>query len=254
MMCGVPQGSILGPMLFLVYVNDISSVIKNCKYQLYADDTVIYSTNQNLNVGTEVVEQDLNRFVSWCKGNALTVNIKKSKHVIFGLKSQTRKIHNHVMSMDQMRLERVSSYKYLGVQLDMNLNFHKYLQDCIQRASYKIYMLSKIRYYIDFETAITLYKTMILPIFEYGDIAYDLADMKSLDNLQTLQNRALEICVNSNVYIPILRLLQLCKFAKLKVQRIAHLRMFMFKQRDNEFIVNRRNVLTRAHDAPLFVT
>ena len=252
--CGVPQGSILGPMLFLVYVNDISSVIKKCKYQLYADDTVIYLTGQTLDECTESVEPDLNRFVSWCKGNALTVNTKKSKYVTFGLKSQTRKIRNHILLMDKVRLERVASYKYLGVQLDMNLNFHKYLQDCIQRTSFKIYMLSKIRNYVDFNSAITIYKTMILPVLEYGDIAYDMADKKSLGKLQTLQNRALRICVNRNVHVPTIRLHQLCKIAKLEVRRIAHLRMFMFNQRENELIVNRRNVFTRAHDAPLFIT
>ena len=115
-------------------------------------------------------------------------------------------------------------------------------------------MLAKIRYYIDFDSALTIYKTMILPIFEYGDIAYDQADIKSLDKLQTLQNRALRICVNSNVHIPRVRLHQECKKAKLKVRRIAHLRMFMYKQCENELILNIRPVNTRAHHAPLFNT
>ena len=132
--------------------------------------------------------------------------------------------------MNNIILDKVSSYKYLGIQLDANLNFHKYLQDCIQRATYKIHMLAKIRSYIDFNSALTIYKTMILPIFEYGDIAYDQADIKSLDKLQTLQNRALRICINRNVHISRIRLHQECNIANMKVRRIVHLRMFMFKQ------------------------
>ena len=220
--CGVPQGSILGPMLFLIYVNDLSSVVKKCKYQLYADDTVIYNVSNDINISAQEVQQDLDRFIKWCTGNALTINIKKSKYVCYGLKSQTRKIQNHSLFMNGIKLDKVSSYKYLGIQLDMNLTFHKYLQDCIQRASYKIYIVAKIRYYIDINTALTIYKTMILPIFEYGDIAYDLADRKSLDKLQTLQNRALRICVNSDVHLSRIRLHQDCKISKLDVRRIAH--------------------------------
>ena len=199
--CGVPQGSILGPMLFLIYVNDLSNVIENCKYQLYADDTVIYFTGSDLNVSTKILEKDLKNFTEWCKSNALTINTSKSKYVCFGMKSKTRKIQNHSLFMNNNRLDKVSSYKYLGIQLDSNLNFHKYLQDCIQRATYKIHMLAKIRSYIDFDSAITIYKTMILPIFEYGDMAYDQADYKSLEKIQTLQNRALRICINRNVHI-----------------------------------------------------
>ena len=250
--CGVPQGSILGPLLFLIYVNDISSVIRNCKYQLYADDTVIYHTCMNENDSKINLERNLDNFAAWCNGNALTVNIKKSKYVLYGLKSQTRKITEHSLLMNRTKLDRVSSYNYLGVHLDMNLNFHKYLQGCIQRATHKIYMLSKIRRYIDVNTATTIYKTMILPVMEYGDVVYENSDLKLLDKLQILQNRALRICLNRQVHIPVILLHQECKIAKLKARRIAHLRMFMFKQKHNEMIVNRREVFTRAHDALLF--
>ena len=136
----------------------------------------------------------------------------------------------------------------------MNLNFHKYLQGCIQRITHETYMLSKIRRYIDFNTAITIYKTMILPVLEYGDVAYDNTDTNLLKKLQVLQNRALRICLNRQEHIPTVILHRECKIAKLESRRIAHLRMFMFKQLNNELIVNRRNVFTRAHDAPLFIT
>ena len=182
------------------------------------------------------------------------MNVKKSKYVIYGLKSQTRKIVNHFLFMENTKLEKVSSYNYLGVHLDMNLTFHKYLQGCIQRATHKIYMLSKIRQYIDLNTAITIYKTMILPVMEYGDVAYDNSDAKLLDKLQIIQNRALRICLNRNEDVPVILLHRNCNIAKLAVRRIAHLRMFMFKQKHNEMIVNRRDVYTRAHDALLFTT
>ena len=100
--------------------------------------------------------------------------------------------------------------------------------------------------------SVTIYKTMILPVMEYGDIAYDNSNQKLLDKLQTLQNKALRICLNRQGHVPVILLHRECKIAKLEARRIAHLRMFMFKQRENEIIVNRRDIRTRAHDALLF--
>ena len=106
----------------------------------------------------------------------------------------------------------------------------------------------------DFNTANTIYKTMILPVMEYGDVAYDNTDVKLLEKLQVLQNRALKICINRNEHVPVIILHRECNIAKLEPRRIAHLRMFMYKQWYNEKIVNRRNICTRAHDALLFTT
>ena len=80
-------------------------------------------------------------------------------------------------------------------------------------------MLSKIRRYIDLYTANTTYKMMILPVIEYGDVAYDKSDAKLLDKLQVLQNRALRICINIKEHIPVILLHRECKIAKLEARR-----------------------------------
>ena len=139
--CGVPQGSILGPLLFLVYVNDMSSAIGNSSYQLYADDTVVYKTGRNIDEVTRQLQEDLVNLSKWCKCNKLTVNIKKTKYVIFGLKSQTKRIKNHSMILDNKTIERVNFYKYLGVILDMHLTFSKHIDNCYRLAAHKIYLL-----------------------------------------------------------------------------------------------------------------
>ena len=196
------------------------------------------------------LQQDLKRFKLWCDRNQLTMNIKKTKYVTFGLK----KIHNHQLYINENEFEKVISYKYLGITLDMNLNFNIHIENCLKLISHKAYLLSKIRKYIDVHTAIKINKSMILPIIEYGDVLYDGANQKLIQDLQTFQNRILRLCNNSDRYISTLQLHRECKVNMLKDRRILHLKLFMFKQKDNVNIVNDREVRTHAHDAPLFTT
>ena len=87
--CGIPQGSTVGPLMYIIYVNDILSSINACKYYMYADDTVIYTTG-SVPECTERLTTDLNTFKQWCNKNKLTLNVKKTKYTIFGLRSQTK--------------------------------------------------------------------------------------------------------------------------------------------------------------------
>ena len=170
---GVPQGSTLGPLVFIIYVNDLSNVLKNCQHLLYADDTVLYMTGDT-DPCTVLLQQDFQGFKMWCDRNQLTMYIKKTKYVTFGLKSQTRKLSKHNFKLNDMKIERVVTYEYIGVILDVNLNFNKHLENCLKLISHKAYLLSKIRNYIDVKyTAVTIYKLMVLPIIEYGDILYE---------------------------------------------------------------------------------
>ena len=90
------------------------------------------------------------------------MNVKKTKYVIFGMKSKTRKIGNHSLFINNSKLQRVTSYKYLGQTLDMNLNYNNHFENCLKLISHKTYLLSKIRMYIDIHTAITIYRDSIL--------------------------------------------------------------------------------------------
>ena len=243
----------MGPLFFIIYVNDITKCLRNCKHLLYADDTVLYLTGE-IDITTGLLEQDLSNLKNWCNRNQLTMNIKKTKYVVYGLKSQTRKLREHQLSIQDNRLERVSSYKYLGINLDMNLNYNNHLETCIKLISHKAYQLSKIRQYMNEYTATLINKTMILPIIEYGDVIYEGANQKLLNDLQTAQNRILRICLQEDNLANVVLLHRRCKISKLKERRLMHLNLFMYKQKNNVKIVNKRNVRTRAHDALLYTT
>ena len=115
-------------------------------------------------------------------------------------------------------------------------------------------MLNKTRHYITEDAATKIYKTMILPYLDYGDIIFINSNQKQLKKLQTLQNRALRTCLNTRLETPIEILHQSIQIPKLNARREAHLINFMFKYRNNNKFLNNRNVRTRLHDAPVFNT
>ena len=88
--CGVPQGSVLGPLFFLVIVNDIQGAIDECNIKLYADDTVLYQSGVNSEAAATKLQQSVNMFANWCETNSLTINISKTKTMAFGSRQKVK--------------------------------------------------------------------------------------------------------------------------------------------------------------------
>ena len=164
----VPQGSFLGPLAFLLYINDLVDNISQCKTLLYADDTILLSSHQDVDIATTQLQNDLTK-LDTCFDNKLSINYKKTKTMIFGPSHLTEKTTIDPFYMKQHRLKMVGHYKYLGITLDRHLTFNLHLSNVIQQGTEKGYLLPKIRPYLDKESSLSIYKTMILPYAEYGD-------------------------------------------------------------------------------------
>ena len=186
--CGVPQGSVCGPLLFLLYINDIARSLNKCKVSLYADDTVLYYSSNNLNQARMAVQADLNNLNNWCNENKLTINCKKTKYCVYGMRTVVKKSKSidMILSLNGILLERVCSYKYLGFILDDQLNFNKHMSGVVSTVSHKLYLLARIRRYITKEACVLIFKTMVLSVLEYGDIIYAGATKSNLDKLDKL--------------------------------------------------------------------
>ena len=92
-MSGVPQGSVLGPMLILIFINDLGKCIKMSNYMLYADDTVVYSQGEvDINTLHTNHQNDLTRVQTWCMKNAILMNVKKTKSMVFGMRHHIKNL------------------------------------------------------------------------------------------------------------------------------------------------------------------
>ena len=249
--CGVPQGSTLGPLLFLVYINDINKDFVNSKIKLFADDTVLYTSSSSTNAARNQLQVDLNILDLWCKQHKLSINTSKTKSILFGTKKFNNNITCTNLAIAGDEITFVSEYKYLGIILDQALSFSKHIKYVHSLAAHKIYMLSKIRSCINQATAIRIYKTKILPYFDQGDILYLDAFYKDVGKLQKLQNRALRICLQANNRYHISNLHHNTRIPLLSDRRTYHLSVYAYSRTKDDEYRDILPIVTRRRNAPL---
>ena len=201
------------------------TTLKKLKVTFYADDTVLYSSNKDVNVAIRNVQEDLNNLTKWFNSISIHINPPKTKYMIFRNKHATPK---STLQIGNTPIKRVDSYNYLGVTLDEQLTFNKHAQNTINRVSAKVYQLPKIRHLLTKKTALLIYKKMILPILEYGDIFMFSATKENRKKLQTLQNKALECALGRENRYNTNKLHVEAKLLKLKYKRKMHLMQHMF--------------------------
>ena len=223
---GVPQGSILGPLLYIIYANDIAQKITHCKSTYYADDTVIYATGKNLKQVFSKVQKDLGNLEDWCSANGIHINTNKTKYVLFNNSSRLNS-DAHTLTFKGKLLERQTQFNYLGVILDEHLTFENQIKSTINKVSAKISQLKKLRRFLNTRASLLVYKNMILPILEYGDIYMSSSTVAYRKKLQVLQNRALKCALGKDNRYDTKQLHAEAKIEKLKFRRKAHLILHM---------------------------
>ena len=168
---GVPQGSIFGPLLFLIFFNDVHSPLRHCKILTYADDTVIFTSSNDIDAIQDSLSQDLDNLFNWFRDNELVFNLKKGKTevMLFGTGKRLNLLQGCQvkLSVNGAPINTTTCYKYLGVHLDPTLNFETHFRKIYKKAAGRVNLLRHIRSNIDSFSAQQVYQSVIMPTFTY---------------------------------------------------------------------------------------
>ena len=195
---GVYQGSPLGPLFFIIYINDIVRLTEMSFCNMYADDTVVVSSNNDINLAVRDSMLLFDTMSNWCKANRIKVNAKKTKHMLI---APDKKVGSLDTTVFVQEIATVKNLTYLGVNLDNKLTFEKFLNGTISRVNARLITLARIRKNLDTKTALLIYKQTILPILDYMCIVVNSCTQAKIKILQPLQNRAVKIVEKRTGYI-----------------------------------------------------
>ena len=166
---GVPKGSILGPILFTLFINELDSILltDDVSFLLYADDLAIYTYNDNVHAAMDRLQNVLTKLDNWSTSVGLFMNYSKTKYMIFHKSQDTTHIPNLILKCNNMDIERVHEFKYLGISLDPSLTFMKYLSKVESKVALAVGRVDRLKRQLTTKTFLQLLNSYILSNIDF---------------------------------------------------------------------------------------
>ena len=193
---GTPQGSCLGPLLFMIFVNDLHKQLQHCKCILFADDTTIFISHKSLKYMKWCIEEDLQAVSDWFRANKLTLNVGKSAGILFDLKGKSKQKHINIQ-LENEEIPLVNETKFLGVWMDSKLDWHLHADKVLLKIKCNMNLLQQSKKFLPSNCKRILYHAQI-----QSHIAYDLlvwgsmCSKQKINKIHKLQNQCLRLISN----------------------------------------------------------
>ena len=222
---GVPQGSILGPLLFIIYINDLHKAIPNSTVHHFADDTNFLLSDTSLKKLTLKINQDMTCLSKWLRSNKLALNVSKTELIVFKRPSRILNFKYH-FKIDGHKIKPKSTIKYLGLTLDEHITWKPYLDQLTCKLNRKIGIISKLRHFNPLSFLKNVYYAFFDSLLNYGCQVWGVSNQSIIDKIQKLQNRALRkitFTARQTSISPVYKQLEILKF-----EDMIHLRNILF--------------------------
>lgn len=223
--CGVPQGSILGPLLFLLYVNDIHTVSSSILPILFADDCNIFIQGKDIRNMATVLNSELQKLKLWIDSNMLSLNITKTQYMLFS-HTKSYDASSLDINISNNKIKYVKSIKFLGIMIDSNISWELHSNYIRKKIAKGVGIISRAKKYLNNETLLILYNSFILPYLTYGIEVWGSMIKSYVTPLLILQKKVIRIITSSHRLAPSLPLFQLLK--QLPIDKLYTMKLFIF--------------------------
>jgi len=229
---GIPQGSILGPLLFIIYVNSLPDCI-NCKCIMYADDTtLLFKSSDSISLQSEM-NDNLSKIARWFEVNKLTLNLEKTKYMIFGTNHALNNFENISLNYGNDIIERVYKFKYLGVIFDPTLAWSEHVDYISSVVSKRIGVIRRVKFYLPPKTLNLLANALVFPHFDYCSPIWSNCISDFCNSLQILQNKLARVLLSADIRTPIFDMMNTLHWDKLNERWNKQILVVVFKCLNN---------------------
>ena len=250
--CRVPQGSILDPLLFLLYINDMPDSLNNTTASLYADDTEIYASSDNSSDLISKLNEDFKNMSRWMSINKLQIHPTKSKYMFIGSSHNIKNnICNEPILINSIPVPRVTNYKCLGVNLDDKLCWDSHIEMICKKVAAGIAAIKRVKPFVPPEMLKVIYNALVQPYFDYCSPLWDNCGIGLKEKLQKYQNRAARILTGATYDIRTADVFETLAWETLEKRRDYLKSIFMYKILNNLAAPNLNRMFYKMSNCPI---
>ncbi|MES9883011.1 MAG: reverse transcriptase family protein [Sedimenticola sp.] len=246
---GVPQGSILGPLLFLLYINDIVTDIHS-SIRLFADDTSLYLIVDTPEITSDIINNDLETITNWSKKWLVTFNPNKTETLLISRK-RNQLLHPPIV-MNNVLVTDVNSHKHLGLYLNKEGTWHQHIDYITGKAWRRINIMRKLKFHLDRKSLEIIYNSFIRPLLEYADTVWDNCTQYEKDDIEKIQTEAARITTGATRLVSIESLYQETCWVTLDSRRKLHKLTLLYKMKEGLSPEYLSNILPPEIDNPRY--